>query len=334
MTVHFFLDNRKYCKKAFSILNRRIKIILTAILLLIVAYFWPSALGGNTEIMIVQGDSMLPTILPGSLVIAQAQLEYQIDDIVAFAQREGNAQRIVVHRIIDETERGFIIKGDNNPKKDPGFHTSDIILGRVVLAAPYVGDLLGAMRDPIVLIITGLVLAVFQMEQSRRKKKKEKLRRIRLGITKQTASILEEGKKKQKKPDYTLFIAAIGFNIITYLALLFTVSSGFRPAGDVVTGFLFNMFDSTYAATISFAIYFVFIIGLYFLAKLYEAKAYRTKAFRSKTSLSRKKSKMRLLLGKEFNPMLAVASFLWLLFILMSLYHLMAIYNDLATILG
>ena len=116
---------------------------------------------------------MLPTILPGSLVIAQAQLEYQIDDIVAFSQREGIAQRIVVHRIIDETERGFIIKGDNNPKKDPGFHTSDIILGRVVLAAPYVGDLLGAMRDPLVLIITGLVLAVIQMEQSRRKKKKE-----------------------------------------------------------------------------------------------------------------------------------------------------------------
>ena len=316
LTVHFFLDNRKYCKKAFSILNRRIKIILTAIFLLIVAYFWPSALGGNTEIMIVQGDSMLPTIQPGSLVIAQAQLEYQIDDIVAFSQREGIAQRIVVHRIIDETERGFIIKGDNNPKKDPGYHTSDTILGKVVLAAPYVGDLLGGMRDPLVLIITGLVLAVIQMGQSRRKKKKEKLMRIRLGITKQAASILEEGKKKQKKHNYVLFIDTIVFNIITHLALLFTVSSGFRPAGDVVTGLLFSMFDSTYAATISFAIYFVFIIGLYFLAKLYEVKAYRTKAYRSITSSSRKKHKIRFLLWKESNPLLAGASFLWLLFIL------------------
>ncbi len=278
---------------------------------------------------------MLPTIQPGSLVIAQAQLEYQIDDIVAFAQREGSAQRIVVHRIIDETERGFIIKGDNNPKKDPGYHTSDIILGKVVLAAPYVGDLLGAMRDPLVLIITGLVLAVFQMEQSRRKKKKEKLRRIRLGITKQTASILEEGKKKQKKPNYVLFFAAIGINIITYLAVMYSIAStGFRPGGDVVTGFLFNMFESTYANTISFAIYLVFIIGLYFLAKLYEVKAYRTKAYRSKTSSSRKMSKMQLILGKDYNPMLAVASFLWLLFILMSMYHLMAITNDLISILG
>ena len=155
----------------------------------IIIYLWPSALGGDAEFMMVQGESMLPTILPGSFVITKEAPLYEIDDIVAFLQKEGGLKKIVVHRIIDETPQGFSIKGDNNPRKDPGYHTEDVILGKVVFATPYVGDVLDSLRNPIVLISSAVVMVALQMEQDRRKKRKEKIRRIRLGITKKSSTI-------------------------------------------------------------------------------------------------------------------------------------------------
>jgi len=272
---------------------------------------------------------MLPTILPGSFVITKEAPSYHIDDIVAFVQKEGKAQKIIVHRIIDETSQGFIIKGDNNPRKDPGYPKENSILGKVIFVAPYVGDLLASLRNPIVLIGTAVVMAAIQMEQGRKKKKKERLRRIRLGISKSTSTILQQkSKKKPKKPNYLLFFAAIAFNIFTYAALQFSIGSNIKAEGDMVTGFLFRAFESSFASTVAFALYFLFILALYFLAKVYEAKSYRAKP----TLRNKSKKNLKLVLGKDLNPMLAVSQFLWLLFILMSIFHLMAIFNDLATV--
>lgn len=307
-------------------MNRRIKIILIAIFVPLTIYLWPSALGGSTEILIVQGNSMLPTILPGSLVIAKKIPEYHIDDIVAYILKSGlGSQKIVVHRIIGETDNGFTIKGDNNPSRDPGVYTNSDILGRVIFATPYVGDALGLLRNPIVLVMAGGVLAAIQMRQKRKKEKKERLRRIRLGLSANDKK--QSAQKKPKKPDYTLFFAAIGFNVIIYVILLYSISSGIKPPGDAVTGFLFKIFLPTFAATISFAMYSVFIIGMYFLAKVYELKTHRKEIYGIKS-----KSKLRLLLGKDSNPMLAIASFLWVLFIIMELFHMMAMAKDLGTI--
>jgi signal peptidase I len=279
-------------------------------------------LGGETTVLIVQGTSMLPHILPGSLVVAKEAPPYGVDDIVAYQWKQGSATKNIVHRIIDETDKGFAIQGDNNRKKDPGFYSEDDILGRVIFATPYVGDILALFRNPVVLVLSGVILAAIQMEQKRRKKKKEKLRRIRLGIP-QTNNILKQ--KVQKKPDYTLFFAALAFNVLIFVVIQFSIASGIRPTGDLLTGFLFKILESSFASTIIFALYFIFIFGLYFIAKLYEAKSYKTKT-------PRKKSKLQLLIGKESNPMLALASFLWILFILMSLFHLMSIAKDLSTV--
>jgi len=307
--------------------NKRIKIILILIMVPLAIYLWPSALGGSTIILIVEGHSMLPTILPGSLVIARQAPEYSVGEIVAYVMSSGaGAEKNVVHRIIEKTDNGFVIRGDNNPVKDPGVYTNADILGKVIFATPYVGDMLSLLRNPLVLVIAGGFLAALQMVQKRKKEKKERLRRIRLGLLpfeKQPQST----EKKPKKPDYTLFFAAIAFNVIVYIVMLYSISSGNRPEGDAVTGFLLRGIIPTFAATVSFALYSVFIIGLYFLAKVYEVK-YQRKEISGRKS----KSHVRLLLGKETNPMLAVASFFWLLFIMMELFHLMAIAKDLGTI--
>lgn len=306
------------------LLNIRIKIILLVLSVPIMIYFWPTVLGGDSEILVVQGKSMLPTILPGSLIVTKQAPSYQIDDIVSFTQKEGRSQKIVVHRIIDETERGFIIKGDNNAKKDAGYPTEEDIRGKVIFWVPYVGDVLGSLRDPVVLIVTGLVLGVFQVEQKRRKNRKEKLKRIRLGISEKAHAL--ERKLKKKKPDYSMFFVAIGFNILTYLAIQVSIGSRIKPQGDALTGFIFNIFEYSFASTLVFGLWFLFIIGLYFMVKLYEARTLR------KLSNSGKKSKVLLVQAKGSNSVLAAAQFLWFLFILLSLFHILAIANDLASV--
>ena len=57
------------------------KIISIIIMIPFVIYFWPASYGGDTTVMMVQGQSMLPTILPGSIVVAKEAPEYNIDDI-------------------------------------------------------------------------------------------------------------------------------------------------------------------------------------------------------------------------------------------------------------
>ena len=307
-------------------MNKKIKIIIVLIFIPLFLSLRPSALGGDTDFLIVSGNSMLPTILPGSLVITKEAPSYQIDDIVAYVQREGSAQMNVVHRIIDVTDKGFIIKGDNNPKKDPGFPTSDDITGKVIFATPYVGDILGMMRNPIVFLLTSVVAIIIQVEQKRRKMKKERSTQINLGTRKKTGSLEQNIQTKPKKPDYGLFFAAIALNVLTYVGMQISTISHISPKGDILTGFLFKMLLPSLASTISFALYFVFIIGLYFLAKVYETKTFDSQAG------SKRKSAMRLLFGKKSNPMLALASFFWFLFILMSSFHLLAIVKDLVTI--
>ena len=306
----------------------KIKLIILAISIPLIIYLWPSAFGGDTEFMIVQGESMLPTILPGSFIVIKEASSYQIDDIVAFTQKSGRLQKTVVHRIIDETEQGFVIKGDNNARKDVGFPTADDIRGKVLFATPYVGDLLGMLRNPMVLIVTAVVIGVVQTQQKRVKAKKERIRRIRLGLPPKSKSPSDDRKKKPKKPNYSLFFGAMAFNVITYIAVQFSIASKIIPQGDMVTGFMFGIFEQSFASTLSFSLYSLMLLGLYFAAKSHESRSYKTNL------ISSNKGSKSVLVQKKSNTILSVASFVWILFILMSLFHLMAIATDLATVLN
>ncbi len=62
------------------------------------------------------------------------------------------------------------------------------------------------------------------------------------------------------------------------------------------------------------------------MVKLYEARTLR------KLSNSTTKSKVLLVQAKGSNSVLAAAQFLWFLFILLSLFHILAIANDLASV--
>ena len=285
-----------------------------------VIYFLPTSLGGDTTIMMVQGQSMFPTILPGSLVVAKVAPEYHIGDIVAYEQREDYASKIIVHRIIDVTNEGFVIKGDNNPNKDVGYPKEDAILGTVMFATPYVGDALGLFRNPFVLVISSVAILGIQMEQKRRKERKEKIRCLRLGIP-YIPPKLRTPVKKDKKPDYSMFFAAIFINIVVFILTQISIENKITPAGDLLTGFMYRAIVPGLASTLIFAFYFVIIFGLYYLAKSYERKT----STKSSISYVSANSYQKLSHRKKSNPMLAVASAGWFLFISMSLFNVISL---------
>ena len=306
-------------------MKRIFQIILIIILIPFVLYFWPASFGGDTTIMMVQGQSMLPTILPGSLVVAKAAPEYFIGDIVAYEQSEGSGSKMIVHRIIDVTEQGFVIQGDNNPKKDAGYPTEDVILGKVLFSTPYVGDIISMFRNPLVLVVSAGVLFAIQIEQKRRKERKEKRRCLILGIP-YIPPKLRNTPKKGKKPDYSMFYAAIFINILTYILIQISLGNGLRIEGDMITGFLYRGVVAGLASTLIMAFYFGIIFGLFFLAKSYEKKNSRTIS----DNFTAYNQSQKLMQKRKSNPMLSVASTGWLLFIMMSLFHLMQLASNLA----
>ncbi len=308
-------------------MNKKFKILIVLVLIPFVIYFWPASLGGNTSILIVQGNSMLPNILPGSLIVAKEAPEYYVDDIIAYKMDVGGVgEKNVVHRIIEDTPRGFVIKGDNNSKKDSGYYTKDDIIGKIEFSTPYVGDALGLLRNPIVLVVAAAMMFGVQSEKNRRKKKKEKMRHLMYGIP-YNPKKKKAVQKKLKKPDYTMFFAAIFFNVATYIAIHVSLQNDITPEGDAVTGFLYIAIVPELASNLILAFYFAIIFGLYFLAKSQEKKISRHLAIAASSGQT-----MSLIKKKQTNYMLTIASSGWLLFILLSLFHLMAVGKDLIPI--
>lgn len=84
--------------------------------------------------MVVTTDSMVPTLSVGEIIIGISvePEEIQVGDIVAYRAEEKNLwlQPVIVHRIIEVTDEGFIFQGDNNPEPDNAIVTKEQILFR------------------------------------------------------------------------------------------------------------------------------------------------------------------------------------------------------------
>lgn len=228
-------------------------------------FLWPSFIGGTTDFFTVTGNSMLPTILPGSFVITKQQSSYNVDDIVAYYLRAGGSQKIIVHRIIDDTDdRGFRIQGDNNNKPDTGFYKTDRIIGKVALTIPHAGYLLSLLKNPIVLVTLSIVTLVIQSEIKKRKKKKTGGHQ---GVVRSTPMSFSVQKPKLKTTDYRLFFVANGLNITVYVMQQIAMINESHIGGDIISGVLYSVLDDSLASTITFSLYFLLFVGLYIYAK-------------------------------------------------------------------
>ncbi len=149
--------------KIFWKILQSLLLVLLATILLCNLYVMAAKhfLGNNSPTVfgfswaVVLTGSMEPEISGNDMVIAKAQEEYAVGDIIMF--ESGNS--LITHRIVEETGNGFITKGDANNTPDSAPVTEESIVGKIVCTVPEVGMVLGYLKTP--LGMTALVLIGF-----------------------------------------------------------------------------------------------------------------------------------------------------------------------------
>jgi len=77
----------------------------------------------------VHGESMLPILWPGDVVeIKSCSLDDVMPGEIVLALR---ARRFFLHRFVERSQNGFLLRGDSMPHPDPRF-PSEALLGRLV----------------------------------------------------------------------------------------------------------------------------------------------------------------------------------------------------------
>lgn len=89
---------------------------------------------------VVVSGSMEPAVKTGSLIFIDTGYENQkAGDIAAF--RTGGT--LVTHRLVEDTDEGWITKGDANEDEDPWRVSDERIIGRAVFWIPVLGYIIG-----------------------------------------------------------------------------------------------------------------------------------------------------------------------------------------------
>jgi signal peptidase I len=117
----------------------------------------PAQLGGPARYAIIDGTSMVPTLVDGDLAIVRAEGEPRKGEIVLYHDPRLGVD--VLHRIVRETRGGrFVMKGDNNDYLDDARPTADELGGTLWFTVPYLGAGVEWLRQPLHAAIAVFVL--------------------------------------------------------------------------------------------------------------------------------------------------------------------------------
>ncbi|MBS3941388.1 MAG: signal peptidase I [Actinobacteria bacterium] len=133
--------------------------VLTGGLVLAIYMGWAGA-------VMVSGESMVPELDNGDIVVFTRDSRYEVGDVAVFNIPEGVGQgQSVIHRIIDgSSETGWTFKGDNRDLPDPWLVRDSDITGkpRFVIAGGVGWLRWAAERSPYVVAgLVTLLVAVF-----------------------------------------------------------------------------------------------------------------------------------------------------------------------------
>jgi len=128
--------------------------------------------GFPSPISFVATDSMEPQLEPGNGFIGVPKPvagEIETGDVITFEAQEVGGGGLTTHRVVEETDEGYITKGDANPFRDtaagePPVKASQIQLVVVqfngeIVTIPYVGQLQSAAQSAISAVINALGLS-------------------------------------------------------------------------------------------------------------------------------------------------------------------------------
>lgn len=121
----------------------------------------------------IQGDSMEPTIPDNSLLVNYETKNVDDGDIITFYDPQ--TQQFITHRVVNETDAGYITLGDNNdvidqttgiqPVQPTAIEGRAIVVGSTPLYIPYLGSVFDVLQQNLIqvfLIIFGAYLALSQ----------------------------------------------------------------------------------------------------------------------------------------------------------------------------
>jgi len=133
--------------------------------------------GTFTPLLIVQTESMEPTIMTGEMIWIRgiSPTDVRVGDIITFtlpqtiaAVTGATEAQTITHRVVDIIYNGdkisFKTKGDNNPIEDIWTVTSDMLVGRYEMQVPYIGPIFTTLKTPmgiatalaVILLVVGL----------------------------------------------------------------------------------------------------------------------------------------------------------------------------------
>ena len=125
----------------------------------------PSALGGSTAFVVVDGTSMMPRFHRSDLVALRPASAPRVGDVVGY--RSAMLGRVVLHRIVAVKGDHYVLKGDNNSFIDPEQPTQSDLVGKLWFSLPSAGQAIGALRVPWVLAtVAALLVLAFGLDGS------------------------------------------------------------------------------------------------------------------------------------------------------------------------
>ena len=137
------------------------------------------AMGTSSPLVVVTSDSMLPTFERGHLLVLQSRApeDINVGDVVVYNATWYDLAP-VVHRVIAREnisgEYLYTVKGDHNDDPDPFPITYDQIIGVVVYAIPWIGNITLFLQQPGVLPIIIVFLIILMIVPEFLPKKDEK----------------------------------------------------------------------------------------------------------------------------------------------------------------
>ena len=128
-------------------------------------------LGTENPMVVVKGESMVPTYYDGDLLIIRGlpdKTQIEVGDIIVFHNPYA-LDTLIVHRVVKKTvsEGGLVLitKGDNNHIQDQWRVQEEHVVGGVLQRIPYLGEVLTAIKSPFGLgIILCLIIFVYVVD--------------------------------------------------------------------------------------------------------------------------------------------------------------------------
>lgn len=87
-------------------------------------------------VAVTQGDSMQPTIEPCSIAVLDANPQsVEVGDVVARYSEDGT-DRLLLHRVVQDTGGGLVTQGDAESQVDMGLAEPGEVIGELVWHSP------------------------------------------------------------------------------------------------------------------------------------------------------------------------------------------------------